>query len=129
MARPKTGRPTDLELEILKALWERGPSTVREVREALFGKRPMIYTTVLKMLQIMTEKGLVVCDKRERAHVYHPKETRNAVVGRLTGDLLNRVFDGSTPQLVLHALEQKRAKPEDLAEIRRLIKEAERRGK
>ena len=129
MARPKTGRPTDLELEILKALWERGPSTVREVREVLFGKRPMIYTTVLKMLQIMTEKGLVVCDKREWAHVYHPKETRKAVVGRLTGDLLNRVFDGSTPQLVLHALEQKRAKPEDLAEIRRLIKEVERRGK
>jgi len=129
MARPKTGRPTDLELEILKALGERGPSTVREVREVLFGKRPMIYTTVLKMLQIMTEKGLVVCDKRERAHVYHPKETRKAVVGRLTGDLLNRVFDGSTPQLVLHALEQKRAKPEDLAEIRRLIKEVERRGK
>ena len=129
MARPKTGRPTDLELEILKVLWKYGPSTVREVREVLFAKRPMPYTTVLKMLQIMTEKGVVTRDKRARAHIYHPKETRKAVVGRLTGDLLNRVFDGSTPQLVLHALEQKRAKPEDLAEIRRLIKEAERRGK
>ena len=129
MARPKTGRPTDLELEILKALWEEGPSTVREVREVLFGKRPMTYTTVLKMLQIMTEKGLVVRDERQRAHVYRSKDTRRTVVGKLTGDLLNRVFDGSTPQLVLHALEQKRAKPEELAEIRRVIEEAERRGR
>jgi predicted transcriptional regulator len=129
MARPRTGRPTDLELEILKALWEHGPSTVREVREALFDKRPMTYTTVLKMLQIMTEKGIVVCDKRQRAHVHRPRESRKTVAGRLTGDLLNRVFDGSTPQLVLHALEHKRAKPEELAEIRRLIDEVERRGK
>jgi BlaI family transcriptional regulator, penicillinase repressor len=129
MARPKSERPTDLELEILKALWERGPSTVREVREALTATRPMLYTTVLKMLQIMTEKGLVVRDERERAHVYHPKESRKAVAGKLTRDLLSRVFDGSTSQLVLHALEHKRAKPEELAEIRRLIEQVERRGR
>jgi BlaI family transcriptional regulator, penicillinase repressor len=129
MARPKSERPTDLELEILKALWERGPSTVREIREALTATRPMLYTTVLKMLQIMTEKGLVVRDERERAHVYHPKESRKAVAGKLTRDLLSRVFDGSTSQLVLHALEHKRAKPEELAEIRRLIEQVERRGR
>ena len=127
MARPRTGRPTDLELEILKALWERGPSTVKEVREALSDRRPMSYTFVLKMLQIMTGKGLVACDKRQRAHIYRPRETRKTVVGRLTGDLLNRVFDGSASQLVLHALEHKRARPTELAEIRRLIEEVERR--
>jgi BlaI family transcriptional regulator, penicillinase repressor len=129
MARPRSERPTDLELEILKALWERGPSTVREVREALTATRPMLYTTVLKMLQIMTEKGLVVRDERERAHVYHPKESRKTVAGKLTRDLLSRVFDGSTSQLVLHALEHKPAKPEELAEIRRLIEQVERRGR
>ena len=129
MARPVTGRPTDLELEILKALWERGPSTVRGVREALAAKRPMSYTFVLKMLQIMTEKGLVMCDKSARAHIYRPQESRKTVFHRLTGDLLNRVFDGSTPQLVLHALEQRRARPEELAEIRRLILEFEEKSK
>ncbi len=81
------------------------------------------------MLQIMTEKGLVECDKSERAYLYRPRESRKAVFGKLTGDLLQRVFDGSTQQLVLHVLEQKRAKPEELAEIRRLIQEFERTSK
>ena len=129
VARPKSERPTDLELEILKALWQRGPSTVREVKVALSRKRPMLYTTVLKMLQIMTEKGLVTRDERARAHVYQARESRRAVSSRLTRDLLQRVFDGSTSQLVLHALEQRRAKPEELAEIRRLVEEVERRGR
>ena len=129
MARAATGRPTDLELEILKVLWEEGPSTVRAVRETLSGRRRVGYTTVLKMLQIMTKKGLVVSDRSRRAHVYRPHESRARVVRRLAGDLLDRVFDGSARQLVLHALEHKRARPEELAEIRRLLDEIERKRK
>jgi len=121
-----SGRPTDLELEILKILWQRGPSSVREVLHAISDRRPVGYTTILKMLQIMTDKGLVVCDTTRRAHVYRPREARRAVLGRLVNDLLERAFDGSAEQLVLHALHGKRAKPEELAEIRRLLDAMER---
>jgi BlaI family penicillinase repressor len=127
MARRGTGRPTDLELEILKVLWEQGPSTVRAVQEQLAEERRVGYTTVLKMLQIMTEKGLVVRDERQRAHVYRPRESKRVVGRRIAGDLLNRVFDGSAAQLVVHALSKKKATPEELAEIRRLLEEIERR--
>ena len=125
MARRGTGRPTDLELEILKVLWEQGPSTVRAVQERLSEERRVGYTTVLKMLQIMDEKGLVVRDDSQRAHIYRPRHSRRTVVGRLANDLLERVFDGSAAQLVVHALSQKKAKPEELAEIRRLLDEME----
>jgi BlaI family transcriptional regulator, penicillinase repressor len=125
MARRATGRPTDLELDILKALWELGPSTVSAVQELLALERPIAYTTVLKTLQVMTEKRLVVPDKSQRAYVYRPRESRSTVVRRLVGDLLHRVLDGSTPQLVLHALAHRRAEPEELEEIRRLLDEAE----
>lgn len=128
MPRPTSVRPTDLELEILKVLWTQGSSTVREVMDALAPRRRRIgYTTVLKMLQIMHEKGLVLRDEKQRAHIYRPRESRRAVARRLAGDLLERAFDGSTRQLLLHALEYKRAKPEELAEIRRLLDELERR--
>ncbi len=125
MARTATGRPTDLELEILKVLWDRGPSTVSQVREVMALTRPVAYTTVLKTLQIMTEKRLVVPDKSQRAYIYRAQESRSTVARRLVGDLLHRVLDGSTPQLVLHALAHGRAKPEELEEIRRLLDEAE----
>ncbi len=125
MARKATGRPTDLELEILKVLWDRGPGTVAQVQEVIALTRPITYTTVLKTLQIMTEKRLVIPDKTQRAYVYRPRESRSTVVRRLVGDLLQRVLDGSTPQLVLHALAHRRAKPEELDEIRRLLDEAE----
>jgi len=127
MARRGTGRPTDLELEILKVLWEQGPSTVRAVQERLAEERRIGYTTVLKMLQIMAGKGLVVRDERQRAHVYRPRESKRVVGRRIAGDLLNRVFDGSAAQLVVHALSKKKATPEELAEIRRLLEEIERR--
>jgi predicted transcriptional regulator len=128
MPRPTSVRPTDLELEILKVLWTQGSSTVREVMDALAPRRRRIgYTTVLKMLQIMHEKGLVLRDEKQRAHIYRPRESRRAVARRLAGDLLERAFDGSTRQLLLHALEYKKAKPKEVAEIRRLLDEIQRR--
>jgi len=127
MARRATGRPTDQELEILKVLWGLGPSTVRSVWEAMRGSRRVGYTTTLKMLQIMTDKGLVVRDDSQRAHVYRPRQSRAMVARKLAGDLVERVFDGSTPQLVLHALSRKKASAEELAEVRKLLDEIERR--
>jgi predicted transcriptional regulator len=122
-------RPTVLELEILKVLWDIGPSTVREVMERLARSRRVGYTTALKMLQVMKEKGLVKRDERQRAHVYRPSESRRAVARRVVGDLLERAFDGSARQLLLHALEYKKATPQELAEIRRLLDEFERSRK
>jgi len=129
MARRVAKRPTDVELEILKVLWEQGPSTVREVREALLRRRRVAHTTVLTMLQIMADKGLVECDRSRRAHVYRARELRPAVARRFARDLLKRVFEGSTPELVLYALQSKKATPEELREIRRVIDEIERRSK
>ena len=128
MARPATGRPTDFELEILKVLWTQGPSTVREVMEEMSRSRAVGYTTALKMLQIMDEKGLVACDKRERIHVYRARQSYRSVAKRLAGDLLERVYEGSAHQLMLHALENKKLKPEELGELRKLLDEIERRG-
>jgi BlaI family penicillinase repressor len=123
-----SGRPTELELEILKTLWERGPSTVREVLETLVESRRVGYTTALKMLQIMEGKGLVECDRTARAHVYRARQTRRATLAKLAGDVLERVFDGSMPQLVLHALDRKQTTPQELADLRRLLDEVERSG-
>jgi BlaI family transcriptional regulator, penicillinase repressor len=127
MAKRTKKQPTELELEILKVLWERGPSTVAEVRKAFSRRRPMAYTTVLTMLKVMTQKGLVVRNTSERAYVYRPAESRSTVVKRMVGDLLHRVLDDSAPDLVLHALEDRHFGPEELAEIRRTIEEIERR--
>jgi predicted transcriptional regulator len=129
MARRTHDRPTDLELEILKVLWDEGPSTVRAVQDVMSRERPVGYTTVLKMLQIMTEKGLVVPDKNERAHVYRSKRSRGAVLRSVAGDVLDRAFDGSAQQLMLHALEHAKATPEELSEIRGLLDEMERSRK
>ena len=111
MPRRPSPRPTDVELAILKVLWEQGPSTVRRVMSVMSRDWPVAYTTVLKMLQIMAEKDLVLRDDSQRAHVYRPRHSRRTVVGRLANDLLERVFDGSAAQLVVHALSQKKAKP------------------
>lgn len=127
MARPSLPRPTDNELEILRVLWERGPSTVREVQEALNENKPTGYTTVLKMLQIMTDKGLVRRDERQRAHVYEARLAREQTQQQLVKDLLERVFGGSASRLVLQALATKnRASAEELAEMRQAIDEYER---
>jgi predicted transcriptional regulator len=120
---PTAPRPTDGELAILRILWERGPSTVRQVHEVLSTRdRPMTaYTTALKLLQIMTEKGLVRRDESDRTHVYHSRLSEEQTQRQLVRDLLDRAFGGSSSKLVMQALNAKRATPEELAEIRKLI--------
>jgi predicted transcriptional regulator len=118
-------RPTDGELAILRVLWRRGPSTVREVHAELLSERDTGYTTVLKLLQIMTEKGLVIRDDSERAHVYQARPTEEQAQRRLVVDLLDRAFGGSAQQLVLRALTARKASPEELAEIRRILDDLE----
>ncbi len=112
-------KPTDAELAILKVLWDRGPSTVREVVVAL--GRDGAYTTILKLLQIMADKGHVRRDESARTHVYAAAFTEHQTQRQLVSDLLDRAFGGSASKLVLHALEARKATPEDLAEIRRLL--------
>lgn len=126
MPETELPRPTDAELEILKVLWRRGPSTVREVFETLGEARGTGYTTVLKLMQIMAEKGLVVRDESERAHRYEAAAPEEETRRRLVGDLLRKAFDGSAKQLVLHALSAERASAEELTEIRRMLDELER---
>ena len=127
MAKLSLPRPTDTELEILRALWQRGPSTVREVQETLGEARPTGYTTVLKMLQIMTEKGLVRRDESQRAHVYEARLAQEQTQQQLIGDLLERVFDGSATSLVMQALAtKKKTSAEELSQIRQIIDEFER---
>jgi BlaI family transcriptional regulator, penicillinase repressor len=112
-------KPTDAELDILAVLWERGPSTVRQVAEAL--GRENAYTTVLKLLQIMTEKRLVQRRESGRLHIYAAAKSRDETQRHLVRDLLNRAFGGSAAQLVMRALSASKASPEELAEIRKLI--------
>jgi predicted transcriptional regulator len=112
-------KPTDAELGILRVLWSRGPSTVRQVAEVL--GREAGYTTVLKLLQIMTEKRLVVRDEAERTHIYEAAYTQDQTQRQLVTDLLDRVFDGSAAQLVLQALATNKTSPEELDEIRKLL--------
>jgi predicted transcriptional regulator len=112
-------KPTDAELGILRVLWARGPSTVRDVFHELGGEGA--YTTVLKLLQIMTEKGLVRRDDSTRTHVFEAAYSEDQTQQQLVGDLLDRVFDGSAAKLVLQALEARAASPEELAEIRKLL--------
>jgi predicted transcriptional regulator len=116
-------RPTDAELAILRVLWERGPSTVRHVQEALSLLRPTGYTTALKLLQIMTDKGLVDRDESTRTHVYAARFSEDHTQQQLVGDLLDRAFGGSASKLVLQALATRRASAEELREIRRLLDE------
>ena len=122
MSKSEAPRPTDGELAILRILWERGPSTVRQVHEALSTReRATAYTTALKLLQIMTEKGLVRRDDADRSHVYHPRLTQEQTQRQLVRDLLDRAFGGSASKLVMQALNARRATPEELGEIRKLI--------
>ena len=125
MARRTSPRPTDAELEILSVLWERGPGTVREIQAALRPLRDSGYTTVLKLLQIMVEKGLVERDASTRAHCYRPAQAKESVQRRLVGDLLQRAFGGSAQDLMMRALASKSVSPDELARIRERIEELE----
>ncbi len=121
MSKSSTPRPTDAELAILRVLWERGASTVRQVHDTLVRERPTAYTTALKMLQIMTEKGLVRRDETERTHVYQARLSEEQTQRQLVRDLLDRAFGGSATKMVMQALNAKRASPEEMSEIRKLI--------
>jgi predicted transcriptional regulator len=121
MSRNAVPRPTDAELAILRVLWDRGPSTVRQVHEVLSRERPAAYTTALKLMQIMTDKGLVSRDERDRSHVYHARMTEEQTQRQLIRDLVDRAFGGSASKLVMQALAARRASAEELTEIRRLI--------
>jgi len=125
MKKSSPPRPTDTELAILRVLWRIGPATVRAVQEELAREDDTGYTTVLKMLQIMTEKGLVKRDESERSHVYQPAFSEQSVQQRLVGHLLERAFGGSAQKLVLQALAAKKSSPKELAEIRKLLDQME----
>ena len=129
MAQKKVPKPTDAELAILRVLWDLGPCTVREVQEELEKSRRTGYTTVLKFLQIMTEKSLVKRDEARRAHVYEAAYPEEQMQKQLVGDLLERAFGGSAMKLVMRALDAKRASSAELAEIRRIVEERERKGR
>ena len=121
MSRATTPRPTDGELAILRILWDRGPSTVRQVHDVLANERPAAYTTALKLLQIMTEKGLVERDERDRTHIYRARLSEETTQRQLVRDLLDRAFGGSSTKLVMQALATKRASAEELRDIRKAI--------
>ena len=129
MSKTTPPRPTNAELGILRVLWRRGPSTVRQVQEELNRNHATGYTTVLKMLQIMTEKGLVGRDESERTHVYEATLPEEETQKQLVSDLLERAFGGSARRLVLHALSVKRSSRKELAQIRQLLDKLERGSK
>lgn len=115
-------RPTEGELELLTILWDHGQATVREIFDVVNAKRPVVYTGVLKLLQIMTEKGLVRRDERERAHVYRAAMEREETQRQFMRELSDRFFRGSSAQLALRALEMDAASEEELNEIRKLLR-------
>ena len=121
MPTPLPKRPTDAELSILRAIWDHGPSTVRQVLHALNRDRPTGYTTVLKLMQIMTEKGLVERDETTRPQVYRSRLSREQTERQLVRDLLERAFAGSARRMVMQALSIKKASAEELAEIEKVL--------
>lgn len=125
MKKPLPPKPTDTELAILRVFWRIGPATVRAVHAELNRAQETGYTTVLKMLQIMTEKGLVKRDESDRSHIYQPAFSEQQVQRQLVGHLVDRAFGGSAQKLVMQALSAKKASPAELAEIRKLLDEME----
>jgi BlaI family penicillinase repressor len=125
MVRPRHENPTPAELEVLQVLWERGPGTVREVMKVLNQERPRAYTSVMSLMNVMEEKGLLRSKPEGRAFLYSAKVSRDKVQSRMVGDLLGRVFEGSASSLVLHLLEQSKADPQEIEQIRKAIAEFE----
>ena len=120
MKRPK---PTEAELAILRVLWAHGPSTVREVHDIMATERSVAYTTTLKTLQVMTEKGLTLREDHRGQHLYQPRDAKEVTQRHLVLDLLDRAFGGNATKLIVQALASRRASPEELREIRRLLSE------
>lgn len=118
-------KPTDAELDILRVLWEHGPGTVRRIHEHMPDKPVRGYTTVLKLLQIMSDKGLVVRDEKQRAHIYKAAVTAEQVQGKMLKHILDKAFGNSSYKLVMQALETRPASSQELAEIRRLLDKIE----
>ena len=121
----RSQKPTNSEMGILEILWRTGASTVREVHAELSKTRDLGYTTVLKFMQVMVEKGLLVRDEHGKAHVYRTAESPESAKRHLLADLIDRAFSGSSQNLVMHALAAKKATPEELAEIRKMIDQLE----
>ena len=116
-------RPTDAELEILAVLWSTGPATVRQVYELISRRRPAQYATILKFMQIMADKGLLLRDEEQRAHIYKAARPREWTQQQLAGHLLDRAFSGSAKALLVGALSAKKATKSELAELRKLVDE------
>ena len=127
MSHKDLPKPTAGELEILRVLWERGPSTVRKVYEELSEKKPIGYTTVLKLMQIMTSKGTVRRNEEQRAHVYEACLPAEKTKRQLAADVLQRVFDGSASELMMHALEGRKTSRKEIEQLRRILEEQERK--
>jgi BlaI family transcriptional regulator, penicillinase repressor len=128
MPRRRSPQPTEVELAILRVLWEGGPSTVREVHAVLLEQRERQdtgYSTTLKMMQVMTDKGLLKRDESRRPQVYRPAVAEDETQRRMVDDLVRRVFGGSARKLVLRAVESEHVTPDELAEIRRLLEQME----
>ena len=125
MAKSETRRPTDAELEILRVLWDRGPCTVRDVLDELSRTRDIGYTTVLKLMQIMTEKSLVARDESNRSHVYRACHKQGQTQRQLVDDLMQRAFGGAADKLVMQALQLKKVSVDDMAKIRQLLDDLE----
>lgn len=122
--RHPLNRPTDVELSILRALWDLGPATVRQVHEILGAERNLAYTAVLKMMQTMTEKGLLLRDDSERSHIYRPAQAREHTLKHLVDDLLERAFGGSALGLLATTLSSRKLGPSEREEIAQLLAKA-----
>jgi len=123
MARPCHENPTPAELEVLQVIWERGPSTVREVMNALNQERPRAYTSVMSLMNVMVEKGLLTAKPKGRAFLYSARVSQAGTQSEIVKDLLNRVFDGSASALVMHLLAEAKPDSAELDEIRKTISE------
>lgn len=128
MARPSSSQPTEVELQILGVLWERGPSTVREVHDALAEHRETGYSTTLKMMQVMLEKGLLRRNDDVRPQLYRAAKTQSRTQVQMLDDLTQKVFHGSAMRLVMRMLSSGRLSADELAEIQRLMEEGEDHG-
>ena len=131
MSTAPSPRPTNSELEILRVLWDRGPATVRDVHEVISAARPGLtgYTTILKLMQIMTEKGLLERDEAERAHVYKPRVAREKTQRAIVGHMLDRVFSGFAADLMMQALAAKPTSPAEINEMREMLARYEKEQK